>query len=45
MQANPLSVIKSSIILAAKIEEINFDTNLLYKKLDVSAEGILTRIH
>ena len=45
MQANPASVLKSSIVLAAKIGEINFDPNALYKKLELKAEGKLIRIH
>lgn len=35
MEANPNQIIKASIILAAKLEEINYDPKTIYQKLDV----------
>ena len=44
MEANPSLIIKASIVLAAKIEEVNYDPVKLYSKLSISQTGWLTRI-
>lgn len=38
MEANPEYILKASIILGAKLEEINFDPKVVFEKLDLKTE-------
>lgn len=36
MEANPALIIKASVLLAAKIEEFNYDNQKVYKELGIN---------